>query len=371
MYNQGHRVLRLFGIDIYLHYSWLFIFVLVAYSLSTSYFPQYYGGFSSIGYWALGLGAALLLFFSVLLHELSHSLVAKHRHLKVERIMLFFFGGVASIPQEDVEPSTEFWMALAGPLFSLVFGALLYLVHGFSSSVVIIALTGYLWQLNIGVAIFNLVPPYPLDGGRVFRALLMFCYNDIRKATRIASKGGQLFGGLLMFFGVLMLSGNVITGLWFMFIGGFIWYIAKMSYENVVIKSILGHVPVKKLMEKKPVALKPVDHYSDIVALYKKTEHTTFLVENAKGFIGVVDMDKMPRVGMEDWGKLPVLPLLIPAAKVPKVSLKENTYTALRKLEESDFSLIPVVESAKVVGVVTRRKILHYLGLELKYKMKG
>src|SRR3989344_2039934 len=251
MGKSGHRIFRVFGIDVYLHYSWWFIFILVAYQLATDYFPTYYGGFSSNGYWLLGVGAAVLLFVSILLHELSHSLVANMRKLKVEKIMLFFFGGVASIPQEDVEPVTEFWMALAGPLFSLAFGGFLYLIHVTATSVPVIAITGYLWTLNVGVALFNLVPAYPLDGGRVFRALLMFYYKDITVATRIASKGGRGFGGALAIMGVLTLFAGAVGGLWLIFIGGFFFFVAKGSYETVVLKSILGKVSVKTIMEKK------------------------------------------------------------------------------------------------------------------------
>src|SRR3989344_3892890 len=201
--DGGLRIFRIFGIDIKIHFTWWFIFVLLAWGLREGFFPQQFPGFSAPQYWFMGIVAAVLLFVSVLLHELTHSLVAKARKIRVESITLFFFGGVASIPSEDVKPATEFWMALSGPLFSIVFAGILFLVHQLALPVLLKAVTAYLWQINLILGIFNLVPGFPLDGGRVFRALLMFYYRDIRKATKIASKVGRFFGVFLVFLGFL------------------------------------------------------------------------------------------------------------------------------------------------------------------------
>src|SRR3989338_45973 len=290
---NGLRIFRIYRIDVYLHYSWWLIFALLAYSLALDFFPTAYPGLSRVMYWLMGGLAAVLLFVSVLLHELTHSLVAKAGKIPVESITLFFFGGVASIPSEDVKPATEFWMALSGPLFSLVFAGILFLVHQLALPVLLKAVTAYLWQINLILGIFNLVPGFPLDGGRVFRALLMFYYRDIRKATKIASKVGRFFGGFLVFLGFLSIFGGNLAGLWFVFLGGFLWMIAKSSYEQVVIKEVLGKIPILQLM-KKSESLAPDDTFDDVISLYKKFEQDGFVVESKGKFVGIVDV---PRIG--------------------------------------------------------------------------
>src|SRR3989344_5217711 len=160
------KLFRIFGIDVQLHFSWWLIFIFLSWSLSASFFPSYFPDQQTSTYWIMGVLSALLLFASVLLHELSHSLVAKAKKIKVESITLFFFGGVASIDDEDLKPSTEFLMAVAGPLFSLFLFGVFYLVYALNGNTFWTAISFYLYQLNLILAIFNLVPGYPLDGGR-------------------------------------------------------------------------------------------------------------------------------------------------------------------------------------------------------------
>src|SRR3990167_1069198 len=217
------RLFRLFGIDVQLHFSWWFVFALLAWILSSSFFPQYFPDLENKTYWAMGIISVLLLFVSVLLHELSHSLVAKAKKIKVESITLFFFGGVASIDDEDLKPSTEFLMSIAGPLFSLFLSVIFYLIYSLNGNIFWTAITFYLYQLNLILAIFNLVPGYPLDGGRAFRAILHAYYRDIKKATRIAVLGGRAFAVFLILFGIISITGGS-GGLWFILLGGFLYY---------------------------------------------------------------------------------------------------------------------------------------------------
>src|SRR3989344_6139528 len=170
--DRSTKIARLFGINIYLHYSWWIIFVLLAWSLATQYFPQFYPEFSPKTNWSIGILSALLLFVSVLLHELSHSLVARIYKIKVDSITLFFFGGVAGIDREDLKPRSEFFMAIAGPLFSFLLAGLFYLLYRLDGNSLLTAVSAYLYQLNLVLGLFNLVPGFPLDGGRAFRALL-------------------------------------------------------------------------------------------------------------------------------------------------------------------------------------------------------
>ena len=193
--NNSMKIFRVFGIDIKLHFTWWFVFALIAWSLSSAFFPHYFPDQTQTMYWSMGITASLLLFVSVLLHELSHSLVARAKNIKVESITLFFFGGVAGITKEDMKPSSEFLMAIAGPLFSLVLAGIFFVIWKINGNVFWTAITYYLWQLNLILALFNLVPAFPLDGGRAFRAILRAYFKDLKKATRIAVIGGKLFAG--------------------------------------------------------------------------------------------------------------------------------------------------------------------------------
>ena len=186
----GTKLFTIFGIDIKIHFSWWFIFALLAYTLSVDFFPHYFSGLTTKMYWTMGIVSSVLLFISVLAHELAHSLMARAKKIEVESITLFFFGGVASLPREDMKPSTEFWMAFSGPLLSLSLGGILYVLYLQNWPVYIGAVFFYLYQLNLILAIFNLLPGYPLDGGRMFRAILMMHYRNLKKATAIAAKGG-------------------------------------------------------------------------------------------------------------------------------------------------------------------------------------
>src|SRR3989344_9166943 len=247
MFRNVMKLGKVFGITVQLHVSWWFVLVLLSWSLATTYFPQYYAGTQMS--WLMGILAAVLLFVSVLLHELSHSLVARAKKIKVETITLFFFGGVAGIRDEEMKPSTEFLMAIAGPLFSLVLAGFFFLLSGLHQWWT--PLASYLYQLNLILAVFNLIPGFLLDGGRAFRALLYGYYNDILKATRIAAMVGKIFAGLLMGVGFLGLLTGTGQGLWFIFLGGFLYFLAGASYSQVRVREALRTIPLVRVMTAK------------------------------------------------------------------------------------------------------------------------
>ncbi|HLC19981.1 MAG TPA: site-2 protease family protein [Candidatus Nanoarchaeia archaeon] len=367
MLNHSLRAFRVHGIDIYLHSSWWIIFALLSYSLSVSFFPQHYPNQTPLTYWFMALLSAVLLFTSVLCHELCHSFVARAHGIKVDKIVLFFFGGVASLPKEDMPPKTELLMAAAGPLFSLAVAGIVYWIHQLPLSIFFKAVTFYIWQLNLAVGLFNLVPGYPLDGGRVFRALLMFHYKDIRKATRIASAGGKCFGGILMFFGFLGILVGVPQSLWFILIGGFIWFVARSSYENVVMKDVLNKVPLKSVLETKYISIKPHDSLGKVVELYKQGNYGAFVVEKQKRVLGIIDIEKSPELSPTLWKTVVALDIMIPADKVKMPSLQNSAYDVLKLMDEQGLSVLPVMSKGKIQGIVHRRRIIHMLTLGMKY----
>ena len=360
------KIFRVFGIDIKLHFTWWFVFALIAWSLSSSFFPHYFPNLSQKIYWSMGITASLLLFVSVLLHELSHSLVARAKNIKVESITLFFFGGVAGITREDMKPSSEFLMAIAGPIFSLILAGIFFIVWKINGNVFWTAITYYLWQLNLILAVFNLVPAFPLDGGRAFRAILHAYFKDLRKATRIAVAGGKLFAGLLFFMGVLGLISGVGTGLWFIFLGGFLYFIANTSYDQVIIKETLSKITVKELMNRKIKAVDPNMKFSDFVKKYENSEDDVFVVRD-KDFSGILNLEKIEKMPIKMQQIVKLKQIAMPFHQLRTLKKEDNAYTAFRKIVEQGMEILPVMNKDKLSGLLTRKKLMHRLVWELKF----
>lgn len=354
---------RIFGIDVKLHFSWWFIFALLAWSLSSAFFPHFYPDLTTKTHWFMGIAASLLLFVSVLLHELAHSLVAKARKIKVESITLFFFGGVAGIEDEEMKPRDELQMALAGPFFSLFLAGICFLIFKFNGNAILTGIMFYLYQLNLILAIFNLVPGYPLDGGRALRAILHARYHDLKKATRIAAKGGKFFAGFLIFLGIILLFRGM-NGLWFILLGGFLYFIAGMSYEQVVIKDTLAKIPIKTLMEKNFPQVSPDLTFAEIIKkVYAGKEN--FVVQKNGKFIGILDLQKIARIPVQQ--KTKISKITVPRAKIKPLSSKDNCYQAFRSMLKQDLNLLPVMKGNILEGVITKKVLMHRLILELKY----
>jgi Zn-dependent protease/predicted transcriptional regulator len=364
--NHSMKIFRVFGIDIKLHFTWWFVFALIAWSLSASFFPHYYPDLSQKMYWSMGIVASLLLFVSVLLHELSHSLVAKAKRIKVESITLFFFGGVAGITKEDMKPSSEFLMAIAGPMFSLLLAGLFFIVWKINGNVFWTAITYYLWQLNLILAVFNMVPAFPLDGGRAFRAILHAYFKDLKKATRIAVVGGKIFAGLLFFLGVMGLISGIGTGLWFIFLGGFLYFIAGTSYNQVLIKETLSAVKVKELMNKKTKVVDPNMAFSDFVKKYENSEDDVFVVRD-KNFSGILNLEKIEKMPVIMQQRVKLKQIAMPFHQLRTLKKDDNSYTAFRKISEQGVELLPVMTKNKLSGLLTRKKLMHRLVWELKF----
>jgi Zn-dependent protease/predicted transcriptional regulator len=368
--NSSWKIGRIFGIDIKLHLTWWFVFVLIIWSLSSSFFPQFFPGYGVKTYVIMGVFATILLFLSVLLHELSHSLVAKSRNIKVESITLFFFGGVAGIADEDIPPASEFLMAMAGPLFSLILAGIFFLLMTFTQNIFLVAISFYLYQLNFVLALFNLIPGFPLDGGRALRALLNWHYRDLRKATQIAVFGGKIFAGILVFFGILQLWAQTSTGLWLLFLGGFLYVIANASYEQVIFKEVLSKITVRELMTKKINTLSPKMKFSEFTQKYSNSEQEVFIVKD-KGFSGILDSRRIQKTSREAQERMTLQQLALPLSVVRGLQEKDNTYQAFKRFAEENLEILPVLKKEKVVGYLTRKVLTHRLIWSLKYGVKS
>lgn len=368
--DHGTKIFRIFGIDIYLHYSWWLIFILLTWSLATGFFPQFYPEFASRTYWLMGGLSALLLFCSVLLHELSHSLVARAKKIKVDSITLFFFGGIAGISKEDIKPASEFLMAIAGPIFSLLLSAVFYGVVMIDGHTIITAISFYLYQINLILALFNLVPGFPLDGGRAFRAVLYGYYKDLKKATRIATRLGRVIAGAMIILGIIGLFGGLGNGLWFILLGGFLYFIAGVSYEQVIIKEALSKVPLKEL----PLAsLTVVDGnmlVKDFAKAHAKDGKDLFIVKDGlkvAAFQGIIDIRHILPISQVLQQQLKLRQIAQPLLHLKSIDSKANAYAAFRSFLEQNVELLPLVEKGKIIGFVSREAVINRLLWEIKF----
>lgn len=359
------KIGRVLGIDIKLHFTWWFVFIFLSWALATGFFPQEFPGHSLVENWFMGITAALLLFVSVLLHELSHSLVARIRKIKVENITLFFFGGVAGIESEEMKPSSEFLMAIAGPLFSLVLAGVFYLVTFWVTNGLIQPILSYLILINLVLALFNLLPGYPLDGGRAFRALLYSYYHDLRKATKIAVSVGRFLAIFLVIVGLFSLFRGLGNGLWLVFLGGFLYFVAGLSYEQVVLKQVLENIPLKELLGKKYIQVNASLSFRDFAQKYSAKGESVFLVKSP-GFLGVLDINTLIKMPSQLQEVMCMKQLATPLEKLPRLAKSDSVYTVFQKFARQPQNVLPVWEGKKLLGLVTNEGLLNRLQWEFR-----
>lgn len=359
------RLGRLFGIAIDIDYSWLIIFGLVTWSLAAGYFPQQYQGWAAWLYWLIGLLTSLAFFSSVLAHELSHSLIARARGGEVRNITLFVFGGVASIVEEPDSPGSEFLMAFAGPLSSFVLAALFGLLRlafgGFNEPLA--ALLQYLAYVNTAVGAFNLVPGFPLDGGRLLRAILWTATDSLRRATRWASYAGQGWAFLLIFLGIWWsLQGRLFNGLWLVFIGWFLNNAARASYQQLLIRDLLGQIEVREVMTTDYGKVEPSISIQQLVDEHLLgSERHAFLVVSDSRLRGLICLHDVRGVPRDEWGETTVGQAMTPYDQLAKVAPSDGADQALSALSARDVGQLPVVEGVTPLGLLRRSDLLRYL----------
>lgn len=362
MFGRSFRVARLAGIDIEIHPSWFLILGLVAFTLSEGVFPEEYKGWQTGTYWAVGSIAAVLLFVTVLVHELAHALVAIRRGLEVRRITLFIFGGVSHLSRQPRTAREEFLIAVAGPLTSLVIAlvsaaAWLGLRAGNQQAE---AVAGYLASVNLLLAAFNIVPGFPLDGGRVLRSIAWGRTRSFRRATRIAGGVGELVGYLLLIGGVfLLLSGFALNGLWFMFIGWFLLNAARAETQNLQLDSILAALRARNVMHDHFPTVTPGTSLQDVVDRLMVGEgERAVTVANDGGVLGILTVSDVRHVSRDEWPNIPVQRVMTPREKVITVPVDAPALEVLHLLGERRLNQVPVLEDGRMVGIITRRELL-------------
>ncbi len=364
MFNlPSFRLGRLFGIPLEINPTWLIIFVLVATSLSFSYFPTAYPGRSSLVNVTSGVITALLFFASIIAHELSHSLVARTGGTKVRKVTLFVFGGVAEMEEEPASPGKEFAVAIAGPVASIVIAAVFftaYLLLGFAGLPDIVwAPFQYLAVINLAVAVFNLLPGFPLDGGRVLRSALWALTNDQLKATLWASRSGQFIGYTMVAGAVLGVLMGTLDLIWFGLIGWFIAMLAESSYRQQVVKTTLEGVPISSLMSSDPVIAPGSITLDQLVEdFFLGGRHSRYPVEMDGSVVGLISLSDVKRVPREEWPNTQVFDVADRDLERLLVDANESAEAVFSRLAAQEPGALLVAKDGRLVGILTRADVV-------------
>lgn len=356
---------RIFGIPVGVHSSWFLVFVLVTGTLALNYLPLSHPGWPLAAYWLVGVVTSLLFFFSVLAHEMAHSLMAIRLGVPVKSITLFIFGGVAQISKEAPRPSVEFMITAVGPITSFVvalaFGAVFFLVGPTNRYVA--AAAEWLGIVNMSVAVFNLIPGFPLDGGRIFRSILWAFTGDYRRASYVATWSGRIVGYGFIFGGVFVaMTGSLISGIWIALIGWFLENAASESYRQIALRDALTGVSVRQIMISEAPAVSPGSTLKEVVYGYVLgMGRRCFLVVSDGQLLGLITLQEIKQIPQEAWDTTSVDRVMVPSERLRVVKPDESAVVALQIMDEQDVAQLPVVEDGRVVGLVGRDAILRLL----------
>ncbi len=372
MFRRRFKLFRLFGFDVGIHISWLVVAVLVLISLAMGFFPQAYPNLSERTYWLMGAVAALLFFASIIFHEFCHSLVARRYGLPMRGITLFLLGGIAEMGEEPKRPKVELLTALAGPAASVALGfAFIGLgdlgeVAGWPLAVLGVLI--YLGRINWLLAIFNMLPAFPLDGGRVLRAVLWSWKKDLRRSTRIASQIGSGFGLLLILLGILNLfMGSPIGGLWLVLIGLFLRGAAQASYQQVLVREVTEGKKVRDVIDRKPIQVAPSLSLRRFVDDYVLVHHIDRfpVVENGGGLLGCLDLQRVKMVPESRWDEETVGQLAGRCDPLYTIDLDADLVAALDRLRRGPFDRLLVVQDGRLEGVLDRHALERFITVRL------
>ncbi|WP_045221348.1 site-2 protease family protein [Desulfonatronum thioautotrophicum] len=366
MFGKSIKLFEAFGFQFKVDLSWIIIAALVTWSLAVGFFPYVLEGLEPLAYWKLAVVGAFGLFFSVLFHEFCHSVVARKYGVEVRGITLFIFGGVAEMGQEPKTPQSEFWIAIAGPLASLLLALIFHIVHISGDRVGMGEALGsvfmYLALVNLILAVFNLIPAFPMDGGRILRAVLWKIKKDQRWATRIATNLGLTFGLVLIGLGLLnILTGNVVGGLWYCMIGVFIRFAARSSYRQMAVKTALAGERVRSLM-KRPVTVSGTMTLQQMVEDYVYRHHHKFYpVQDGFGVQGCITTRQVGEVPRENWPSTQVQEVMSTCSLDNSVDPEEDVVDVLQKMNIAGMSRMMVMENQRLVGIISLKDIMGYL----------
>lgn len=372
------RLFSLFGFEVKLDLSWLLLALLISWSLGAGFFPEEYPGLPTLVYAWMGIAVAVGVFFSIIFHEFSHSIVARHFGMPIHGITLFIFGGVAEMEREPPSPKSEFLMAIAGPIASFLLAYVFWMLEAFAQAaawpVPIVGVCYTIALINLTVAIFNLVPAFPLDGGRVLRAALWHLKRDLRSATYISSQIGRGFGLALMIVGAIaFLRGNLIGGMWWFLIGIFVRGAATGSYQQHVVGDMFKDQPVRRFMRRDPVTVPPSITISDWLDDYVYRHHyKMYPVMDGATLLGSIGIDAIKTLPRGERGVTQVHELMQPVSTANTVPADMSTSKLLAAIVGGQKqSRYMVVDDGQLVGMISLKDLLELISIKMQVESAG
>jgi len=369
MFRSSVRLFKIYGIEIRLDYSWFIIFALIAYYFGFDYFPRVLPALKPGYMIIITIVTTLLFFFSVLFHEMSHSIVAIKNGVPVKRISLFIFGGMAQIEKEPDTPQSEFIIAIAGPAASFFLAAVFGIIWAFAKNIGVIGEpVKYLALINIMLGVFNLLPGYPLDGGRVLRSIVWKTSGNLKQATFVASTAGRVIGFMIVAVGIFFFFvGNLLNGIWLVFIGWFLQTSSQMSYRQLIFETSIKGIKIKNIVNKNVTSVPGDITIEDLVNNYfMKYKYGRFpVVEDfeSERLIGVISLHDIKSVSREGWESTKVGDIVKSVSENEKVSMNMEVSDAIKRMSKDGLSHLVVVSGNKLIGIITKSDVMRFIKL--------
>ena len=362
--GRSFRIGKIFGIPLMVDISFSLIFIFITLTLSMDFFPNSYEGWTKDSYWIVGIATSLLFFASLVAHETAHSIVSKRTGIPVKSITLFILGGVAQISREVSKPKHELIMSLAGPLCSAALGGIFYgLAYLFDGvNVYVSAICAYLSYANLALAVFNMIPGFPMDGGRVLRAVIWMGKKDYLQATRIATTVGYAISGFFIAGGVfLAFTWDLFSGLWLVFIGFFISSSARANYQQLLMRENLKGITAQDVMIRELPRIPRNINLMDLVeGTFQKSPNQFYLVTDSDSVVGILTIGQIKRVPQKQWNLTTVAHIMIQVEQLKTVCPTDNASSIIEKFNQGQDDIIAVLSEDKVMGIITRYSLFDF-----------
>ncbi|MEM8963156.1 MAG: site-2 protease family protein [Acidobacteriota bacterium] len=373
MFGTRIDLFTIFGFTIRLDTSWFLLAFLIAWSLATNVFPTQVEGLDSQVYWVMGVVGALALFASIVAHELGHALVARRFGLEMKGITLFIFGGVAEMNEEPPSAKAEFWVAIAGPIVSLVIGLGSLVIYSLGTNLTLsaagLAVIGYNGLVNLVLVGFNLLPAFPLDGGRVLRSILWNTWGSLRRATRVTSSIGSFFGlGFIVLGAFTLFQGNFIGGMWWFLIGLFLRNAARGSYQQLLLRRTLEGSPVSRFMKTDIITVPRAVSVHTLVEDYiYRHHHKLYPVMDEDSLIGCVTTHDVKALPRDEWPRQSVGAITHPCGVDNTIGPDEDAMAALARMQQNQASRLMVIDSeGRLIGILTLKDLLNFFSEKME-----
>ncbi len=372
MFGKRISLFKLCGFAVHVDLSWLVLAFLVTWTLAVGYFPAYYTGLAPVTYWWMGVVGTLGLFVSIVFHEFAHSIVARHCGIPMKGITLFIFGGVAEMTREPPNPKSEFMMAIAGPVASVIAAACFLTLGRIAETLAwptaVFGVLGYLGWINMVLVVFNMVPAFPLDGGRVLRSILWGARNDMHWATKIASAIGGGFGILLIVLGVFnFFAGNLISGIWWFILGMFIRGASRMAFQQMLLREMLEGEPISNFMRRDPVSVPSSATIRELVDNYVyRHHHKLFPVVDDGRLSGCITLNRIKEVPREEWDTRTVGEFAFFCNEENTITPETDAVKAFSLMHRTGAGRLMVVEDGELKGILALKDLLNFLAAKVE-----